>query len=156
NGEWRTAGELGTMTGLSFFPSKNLGGWGDGGMGGTSDDGMEQRVRRLRTHGGMKMYHHDEVGTNSRLDGLPAAVLLAKLPYLQQWSEARRANATFYSQMLKGVGGVMTPKTDEGNEHIFHQYVIQADRRDQLQAHLKEQGVGTAVYYPVPLHLQNC
>ena len=156
NGAWRTAGELGTMTGFSFFPSKNLGGWGDGGMVVTSDDALEQRVRRLRTHGGIKMYHHDEVGTNSRLDALQAAVLLAKIPYLQQWSEARRANATFYSQMLKGVPGVATPKTDEGNEHIFHQYVIQADRRDQLQTHLKEQGIGTAVYYPVPLHLQPC
>ena len=156
NGEWRTAGELGAITAFSFFPSKNLGAWGDAGMVVTSDDKLEARVRRLRTHGGMKMYYHDEVGTNSRLDALQAAVLLAKLPYLQQWSEARRANAAFYNKAFAGVPGVSTPETDPANEHIFHQYVIQADRRDQLQAHLKEQGIGTAVYYPVPLHLQPC
>lgn len=156
NGEWRTAGELGTVTALSFFPSKNLGAWGDGGMVVTSDERMHERVRRLRTHGGTKMYHHDEVGTNSRLDALQAAVLLAKLPYLQSWSEARRANAAYYTHALAGVPGVTPPATDPNNEHIFHQYVIQADRRDALQAHLKEHGVGTAVYYPVPLHLQPC
>jgi len=156
NGEWRTAGELGTMTGFSFFPSKNLGAWGDAGMVVTSDDKLETRVRRLRVHGGMKMYHHDEVGTNSRLDAIQAAVLLAKLPWLQQWSEARRANAAYYGKALAGVSAVKTPVTDPNNEHIFHQFVIQADRRDQLQAHLKEQGIGTAVYYPVPLHLQPC
>jgi dTDP-4-amino-4,6-dideoxygalactose transaminase len=154
DGTWRTAGELGTATAFSFFPTKNLGGWGDGGMIVTSDDALEQRVRRMRVHGGLQMYHHDEVGLNSRLDALQAAVLVAKLPYLQQWSEARRANAAWYARALAGV--VATPATDPANEHIFHQYVIQADRRDALQAHLKERGVGTAVYYPVPLHLQPC
>jgi dTDP-4-amino-4,6-dideoxygalactose transaminase len=156
DGQWRMAGELGTATSFSFFPSKNLGAWGDAGMIVTSDDAMEQRVRKLRTHGGTKMYHHDEVGFNSRLDALQAAVLLAKLPYLEQWSEARRRNAAFYNQALAGVAGVATPVTDPMNEHIFHQYVIQADRRDELQAHLKAKGIGTAVYYPVPLHLQPC
>lgn len=156
DGHWRLAGELGTATSFSFFPSKNLGAWGDAGMVVTSDDAMEQRVRRLRTHGGFKMYHHDEVGLNSRLDAFQAAVLLAKLPWLQQWSEARRANAAWYNAQLAGVAGVRTPVTDAGNEHIFHQYVIEADRRDDLQAHLKAQGVGTAVYYPLPLHLQRC
>jgi len=155
-GEWRTAGELGRATAFSFFPSKNLGGWGDGGMVVTSDEAMAARVRRLRTHGGIKTYFHDEVGTNSRLDALQAAVLLAKLPYLQSWSEARRAHATWYSGALAGIAGVRTPATDPSNEHIFHQYVIEADRRDALQAHLKERGVGSAVYYPVPLHLQPC
>ncbi len=154
DGGWRTAGELGTATSFSFFPSKNLGGWGDAGMIVTSDDAMEQRVRRMRVHGGLQMYHHDEVGLNSRLDALQAAVLLAKLPYLQSWSEARRANAAWYNRELDGV--VRTPATDPANEHIFHQYVIQADRRDELQAHLKAAGVGSAVYYPVPLHLQPC
>jgi len=105
-------------------------------------------------HGGLQMYHHDEVGVNSRLDALQAAVLLAKLPYLQSWSEARRANAARYTKELSGVVG--TPATDPANEHIFHQYVIESDRRDALQAHLKEAGIGTAVYYPVPLHLQPC
>ena len=154
DGGWRTAGELGTATSFSFFPSKNLGGWGDAGMVVTSDDRMEQRVRRLRMHGGVQMYHHDEVGFNSRLDALQAAVLLAKLPYLQSWSEARRANAAWYARELAGVVG--TPATDPANEHIFHQYVIEAERRDALQAHLKERGVGTSIYYPVPLHMQPC
>jgi dTDP-4-amino-4,6-dideoxygalactose transaminase len=156
DGEWRTAGELGTATAFSFFPSKNLGGWGDGGMVVTSDDALAERVRRLRTHGGAKMYHHDEVGINSRLDALQAAVLLAKLPYLQSWSEARRANAAWYRDQLQGVAAVRTPVTDPLNEHIFHQYVIEAERRDALQAHLKGRGIGTAVYYPVPLHQQPC
>ena len=156
DGAWRTAGELGTATAFSFFPSKNLGAWGDAGMVVTSDDAMGERVRRLRTHGGSKMYHHDEVGLNSRLDALQAAVLLAKLPWLQQWSEARRANAAWYGRALAGVPGVRTPVTDPLNEHIFHQYVIQAERRDALQAHLKEQGVGSAIYYPLALHLQPC
>ncbi len=155
-GEWRTAGELGRATAFSFFPSKNLGGWGDGGMVVTPDEKMAARVRLLRTHGGMKTYHHDEVGTNSRLDALQAAVLLAKLPYLQSWSEARRARAGWYTRALAGVAGVRPPVTDPCNEHIFHQYVIEADRRDALQAHLKAQGIGSAVYYPLPLHLQPC
>jgi len=156
DGQWRVAGELGTATSFSFFPSKNLGAWGDAGMVVTSDEAMEQRVRRLRTHGGFKMYHHDEVGVNSRLDALQAAVLLAKLPHLAAWSAARRANAAWYAEALAGVPGVRTPATDPANEHIFHQYVIEADRRDELQAHLKARGIGTAVYYPVPLHLQPC
>lgn len=156
NGTWRTAGELGTVTAFSFFPSKNLGGWGDGGMIVTSDEAMAERTRRLRTHGGRQMYHHDEVGINSRLDALQAAVLLAKLPYLQQWSEARRARALKYNELLAGVPQVRTPAVDPLNEHIFHQYVIETERRDELQHYLKEQGIGSAVYYPKPLHLQDC
>jgi dTDP-4-amino-4,6-dideoxygalactose transaminase len=156
DGTWRMAGELGTATAFSFFPSKNLGGWGDGGMVVTSDEAMHERVRRLRTHGGTKMYHHDEVGINSRLDALQAAVLLAKLPLLAQWSAARRANAAWYAQALAGLDAVRTPVTDPANEHIFHQFVIEADRRDALQAHLKEKGIGTAIYYPLPLHQQPC
>ena len=156
NGEWRVAGELGLATAFSFFPSKNLGGWGDGGMIVSPDDAMAERVRRLRTHGGSKMYHHDEVGINSRLDALQAAILLAKLPHLAAWSEARRANAAWYGTALSGVSGVRTPATDPLNEHIFHQYVIEVERRDELQAFLKDKGIGTAVYYPVPLHRQPC
>ena len=156
NGAWRMAGELGTATSFSFFPSKNLGGWGDAGMVVTSDEPMEQRVRRLRTHGGLRMYHHEEIGFNSRLDTLQAAVLLAKLAWLQQWSAARAANAAWFNEALAGIPGVSTPVTDPLNEHIFHQYVVQVDRREALQAHLKAMGVGTAVYYSVPLHLQEC
>jgi dTDP-4-amino-4,6-dideoxygalactose transaminase len=156
DGTWRMAGELGTATGFSFFPTKNLGGWGDGGMVVANDQQLADRVRSLRTHGGVQMYHHDEVGLNSRLDALQAVVLLAKLPHLESWSAARRANAARYTQALAGLSAVRTPVTDPANEHIFHQYVIEADRRDALQAHLKSREIGCAVYYPLALHLQPC
>jgi dTDP-4-amino-4,6-dideoxygalactose transaminase len=156
DGEWRVAGELGWVTGYSFFPSKNLGAWGDGGMMVTSDDAAADRLRRLRLHGGAKQYHHDEVGTNSRLDTLQAAVLLAKLPHLAQWSAKRREHAAYYSTALADVRQVKTPVVDPANEHIFHQYTLRVERRDQLQARLKEQGIGSAVYYPIPLHQQEC
>ena len=155
-GEWRLAGETGYAGTLSFFPSKNLGGWGDGGMILTQDEALATRLRRLRTHGGARQYHHDEVGYNSRLDTLQAAVLLAKLPLLAGWSEARRAHAGWYNQALSGVSGVQVPATDPANEHIFHQYTLRVDRRDALQAHLKACDIGSAVYYPLALHLQPC
>ena len=155
-GEWRMAGELGWATGFSFFPSKNLGAWGDGGMMVTSDDAAAERLRKLRLHGGAKQYHHDEIGTNSRLDSVQAAVLLAKLPHLASWSSKRRQHAASYTQALDGLAPVRTPVVDGCNEPIFHQYTLRVERRDELQAHLKSHGVGNAVYYPVPLHLQNC
>jgi dTDP-4-amino-4,6-dideoxygalactose transaminase len=156
DGQWRMAGELGAATGFSFFPSKNLGAWGDGGMVVSSDQRLAERVRRLRAHGGVQMYHHDEVGTNSRLDALQAAVLLAKLPHLERWSAARRANAARYVEGLAGVAAVRTPVTDPANEHIYNQFVIDVDRRDELQTHLKAKEIGTAIYYPLALHLQPC
>ncbi|HEX4602233.1 MAG TPA: DegT/DnrJ/EryC1/StrS family aminotransferase [Gemmatimonadales bacterium] len=156
DGEWRLAGELGWASGFSFFPSKNLGAWGDGGLIVTSDDALAERLRKLRLHGGAKQYHHDEVGTNSRLDTLQAAVLLAKLPHLASWSAQRRAHAAYYSEALATLAPVRPPVVDPLNEHIFHQYTLRAERRDALQAHLKSQGIGSAVYYPVPLHLQPC
>ena len=155
-GRWRMAGELGTATGFSFFPTKNLGGWGDGGMVVANDQKLADRVRSLRTHGGARQYYHDEIGINSRLDALQAVVLLAKLPFLESWSAARRANAARYTQALAGLSAVRAPVTDPANEHIFHQYVIEADRRDELQAHLKAHEIGCAVYYPLSLHLQPC
>ena len=156
DGEWRVAGELGWVTGYSFFPSKNLGAWGDGGMMVTSDAAAAERLRKLRLHGGAKQYHHEEVGTNSRLDTLQAAVLLAKLPHLAAWSAARRDNAAYYTRGLTGVRGVRPPVVDPANEPIFHQYTLRVERRDQLQARLKEKGIGSAVYYPIPLHRQEC
>jgi dTDP-4-amino-4,6-dideoxygalactose transaminase len=156
DGQWVAAGALGWATGFSFFPSKNLGAWGDGGMIVTSDDGAAERLRKLRLHGGAKQYHHDEVGTNSRLDTLQAAVLLAKLPHLAAWSARRREHAAYYGRGLSDVPAVRAPAVDPANEHIFHQYTLRVERRDELQAHLKTKGVGSAVYYPVPLHLQNC
>jgi dTDP-4-amino-4,6-dideoxygalactose transaminase len=155
-GQWRMAGELGWATGYSFFPSKNLGAWGDGGMMVTSDDALAERLRKLRLHGGAKQYHHDEIGTNSRLDSVQAAVLLAKLPHLAAWSSKRREHAASYTKALTGVTQVCPPVVDAENEPIFHQYTLRVQRRDELQAHLKAQGIGNAVYYPVPLHLQNC
>lgn len=156
DGTWRRAGELGWAGAFSFFPSKNLGAWGDGGMMVTSDAALATRLRRLRLHGGAKQYHHDEVGTNSRLDALQAAVLLAKLPHLADWSARRRENAAYYTAGLAEVAEVRTPTTDAANEHIFHQYTLRVDRRDALRAHLRECGIGTAIYYPVPLHRQPC
>jgi dTDP-4-amino-4,6-dideoxygalactose transaminase len=156
DGEWRMAGELGWVTAYSFFPSKNLGAWGDAGMMVTSDDQLAERLRKLRLHGGAKQYHHDEVGTNSRLDTVQAAVLLAKLPHLADWSAKRRQHAAYYAAGLAGLPHVKTPVVEPNNEHIFHQYTLRVERRDALQAHLKAQGIGSAVYYPVPLHLQAC
>jgi dTDP-4-amino-4,6-dideoxygalactose transaminase len=156
DGAWRMAGELGTVGTLSFFPSKNLGAYGDGGMMVTQEDALAERLRRLRLHGGARQYHHDEVGFNSRLDSLQAAVLLAKLPHLADWSRARAAHASRYSDAFSGHPAVCPPQVDPHNEHIFHQYTIRAPRRDELQAHLKARGIGNAIYYPLALHLQPC
>ena len=156
DGRWRMAGELGMASAFSFFPSKNLGAWGDGGMIVTQDGALADRLRKLRTHGGAKQYHHDEVGTNSRLDTLQAAVLLAKLPHLEAWSSARRAHAAAYGEALKNLEAVTPPWVDPANEHIFHQYTIRTPRRDALKQRLTERGIGCAVYYPTPLHLQPC
>jgi len=156
DGQWRAAGELGTVGSFSFFPTKNLGAWGDGGMMVAQDDALAARLRRERLHGGAREYYHDEVGLNSRLDSIQAAVLLAKLPYLASWSGRRREIAMRYNQALAGVPGVTTPPTDPANEHIFHQYTIRAERRDALSAHLKSRGIGHKVYYPLALHEQPC
>jgi dTDP-4-amino-4,6-dideoxygalactose transaminase len=156
DGVWRMAGELGWVTGYSFFPSKNLGAWGDAGMMVTSDAAAAERLRKLRLHGGAKQYHHEEVGTNSRLDTVQAAVLLAKLPHLAAWSAKRREHAAFYGAALNGLSAVRPPTVAAGNEHIFHQYTLRVDRRDALQEHLKKRGIGSAIYYPVPLHRQPC
>jgi len=156
DGQWRAAGELGTVGTISFFPTKNLGAWGDGGMMVTQDDMLADRLKRERLHGGAREYYHDEVGLNSRLDSLQAAVLLAKLPYLAAWSQRRREIAASYTAALSGVPGVTPPPVDPLNEHIFHQYTIRSDRRDALVAHLKARGIGHKVYYPLALHQQPC
>jgi dTDP-4-amino-4,6-dideoxygalactose transaminase len=160
-GTWRMAGELPTIGTFSFFPSKNLGGFGDGGMIVTQDDAIAERLRRLRVHGGAKQYFHDEVGYNSRLDALQAAVLSAKLPHLAAWSAKRRENAKYYDAAfgdLAKEGKLATPYVAPENESIFNQYTLRipGGRRDALQAFLKERGIGTSIYYPLPLHLQPC
>lgn len=156
DGQWRVAGELGWAGALSFFPSKNLGAWGDGGMMLTQDDSLAERLRKLRLHGGAKQYHHEEIGTNSRLDTIQAAVLLVKLRHLAAWSSARRARAARYTAAFEGHSAICPPYIDPANEHIFHQYTVRVERRDELLAHLKSKGIGHAVYYPTPLHLQPC
>lgn len=155
-GEWRMAGEAATIGTFSFFPSKNLGGYGDGGMTVTQDDDLHQRLLRLRTHGSTRTYYHEEVGYNSRLDSLQAAVLLAKLPHLASWSERRRANAHFYDAALADVPEVTTPYVSPDAESIYNQYTLRCERRDELHAHLRAREIGAAIYYPLPLHLQPC
>jgi len=156
DGTWRMAGELGTCGTLSFFPSKNLGAYGDGGMIVTQDDALAERLRRLRLHGGARTYYHDEVGFNSRLDTLQAAVLLAKLPHLADWSAARARNAAHYTESFSRHPDICPPRTDPANQHIYNQYTIRVPRRDALQTHLKAKGIGNSVYYPLSLHLQPC
>jgi dTDP-4-amino-4,6-dideoxygalactose transaminase len=117
-----------------------------------------ERLRKLRVHGGRQMYHHEEVGYNSRLDALQAAVLSVKLPFLNGWSDARRANASFYDEALAGVDGIVTPVVRPENESIVNQYTVRVlgGRREALVEHLKAAGIGSGIYYPVPLHLQEC
>ena len=156
DGEWKMAGEYPTIGTFSFFPSKNLGGYGDGGMIVTQDETIATRLRRIRVHGGARQYYHDEVGYNSRLDALQAAVLLAKLPHLAGWSAKRRDNAAYYDRALQGVGDIQPVAVDSNNESIYNQYTIRTASRDALQKHLTARGIGTAIYYPLPLHLQPC
>jgi dTDP-4-amino-4,6-dideoxygalactose transaminase len=156
DGASRQAGSVGTMGAFSFFPSKNLGGFGDGGMITTDDDELADRLHKLRVHGGRQMYHHEMVGTNSRLDAIQAAVLSAKLPYLSGWTEARRANAAAYHDALRDTDGLATPIAAAGNRHVYNQYTLRSERRDALKQHLERSGIGSAIYYPVPLHLQPC
>ncbi|MGZ8471737.1 MAG: DegT/DnrJ/EryC1/StrS family aminotransferase, partial [Gemmatirosa sp.] len=157
DGEWRMAGEAATIGTFSFFPSKNLGGYGDGGMMVTQDDALNARLLKLRTHGGRAgTYYHEIVGYNSRLDALQAAVLRAKLPHLAGWSARRRENAAYYDAALADVAELRTPYVAPENESIYNQYTVRTERRDDLQAHLKARGIGSSIYYPLPLHLQPC
>lgn len=154
-------GAIGTLGCYSFFPSKNLGGFGDGGMVVTSDEELAERVRVLRVHGGQQMYHHRWVGWNSRLDALQAAVLRIKLPHLEAWSAGRAANAERYDRLfaesgLIESGQVRLPAHADDARHIFNQYTVRVERRDELKKSLDEQRIGNSVYYPVPLHLQDC
>jgi len=151
----RSAGSLGHIACFSFFPSKNLGGFGDGGMITTNDAALAEKCRLIRTHGSKPKYYHKMVGANFRLDALQAAVLRAKLPHLPAWSEGRRRNAAKYDKLLAG-GPVKLPVVRGFNETIYNQYCIRSTKRDALQQHLKDKGVGTEIYYPVPLHVQEC
>jgi dTDP-4-amino-4,6-dideoxygalactose transaminase len=147
------AGTLGDLNCFSFFPTKNLGGWGDAGAVTTNSAEHAERLAALRVHGSKRRYYHDELGVNSRLDALQAAVLRVKLRHLDEWTAARRRNAGLYRKLLAGTP-VRLPPDLPG--HVYHQFVIRALRRDELRAHLQANGVGSEIYYPVPLHLQKC
>ncbi len=155
----RRAGSLGASAAFSFFPTKNLGGFGDSGAVTTPDRALADRLRSLRVHGESIRYHHDEVGINGRMDTLQAAVLAVKMGHLEEYQEARIANAARYAELFGGAGldgTVKLPVVAEGNRHVYHQYVARAPRRDELVEHMRAADVGCAVYYPVPLHLQEC
>ncbi|MFC1502489.1 DegT/DnrJ/EryC1/StrS family aminotransferase [bacterium] len=144
---------LGDMGCLSFFPAKNLGAYGDGGMILTSDEKVAQKLRMIRDHGSDRRYHHAVLGVNSRLDAIQAAILRVKLRHLDDWNEARKDRASLYSELLKDAP-VSLPVIKESNDHVFHQYSILVEDRDGLQKHLGDAGIATAIHYPVPLHLQ--
>ena len=153
------AGSRGAIGCFSFFPSKNLGAFGDGGMCTTNDADLNERLSILRLHGGKPKYYHSFVGGNFRLDALQAAILLVKLRSLDEWTAARQDNAAYYDEAFAaaGVDGkVSTPKTLTGKRHIYNQYILRVHDRDALREHLGEAGIGTEIYYPVPLHLQKC
>jgi dTDP-4-amino-4,6-dideoxygalactose transaminase len=156
----RRAGSMGLAGSFSFYPSKNLGAAGDAGIITSSDDDFIARVRRLRVHGGLTEYQHVEVGINSRIDALQAAVLRAKLPYLDNWSNARAQKAEVYSHLLEGAKlnfRVDPPFVRAEARHIFHQYVVRVPRhRDALMDHLRAREIATKIYYPIPLHMQEC
>jgi dTDP-4-amino-4,6-dideoxygalactose transaminase len=157
--EWM-AGTVGDLGCFSFYPSKNLGGFGDGGMVVAKDRELAEKIRMLRVHGAEQKYHHRQIGICSRLDALQAAVLGVKLKYLNQWSEKRRRNAdryrTLFSEAELQPELLSLPQVKKGNYHIFNQFVIRARKRDALRTHLSQEGIGSEIYYPVPLHLQEC
>lgn len=149
----RKAGTLGDAAGFSFYYSKNLGAYGEGGFITTNDPELYRKIRMIRDHGSERRYYHDLVGMNARLDEIQAVVLRAKLPHLAEWNKQRRSHAALYNQLLKGSPAV-TPVERPGNNHIYHLYVVRVPRRDELQAWLKERGIFTGIHYPVPNHLQ--
>jgi dTDP-4-amino-4,6-dideoxygalactose transaminase len=155
----KRAGVLGDTGCFSFFPTKNLGGFGDGGIITTNDKALADSMAMLRVHGSQVRYLHEAVGINSRLDALQAAVLQIKMKYLDQWTQKRRQNAERYQRLFartKYADHVTLPPTVSGNFHVYNQFTVRVPKRDELRTFLKEKGVGTEVYYPLPMHLQNC
>jgi len=150
----RKVGTFGDIGCFSFYPTKNLGGMGDGGMAVCSDEKLYNRILALRNHGGAVRYYHDELGMNSRLDEIQAAILRVKLPYVKEWNEARRANAYRYNELFKKYPEIQTPKELSGTYCVYHQYTIKIENRDEVHKLLQENGIGAMIYYPVPLHLQ--
>lgn len=158
--EGRQAGQMGDFGCFSFYPTKNLGAFGDAGMVVTDNPGLAEKVRLLRVHGSQPKYFHKRIGINSRLDTIQAAILLVKFKYLEKWTLERKKKAERYQglfqDLLPSVNGLKLPTIQYKNRHIFHQYVIRVPERDRLRQFLTEEGIGTDIYYPVPLHLQEC
>jgi len=156
----RRAGQIGDLGCFSFYPTKNLGAFGDAGMVVTDHPDLAEKVRLLRVHGSQPKYFHKAIGINSRLDTIQAAVLLVKFKYLERWTAERQKKAERYQALFQGllssIDGFRLPTVQNQNRHIFHQYVIRVPERDRLRQFLTEEGVGTDIYYPVPLHLQEC
>jgi dTDP-4-amino-4,6-dideoxygalactose transaminase len=152
--EGRPCGSLGKLACFSFYPGKNLGAYGDGGMVTTSDPGVVERTRRLRNYGERKKYDHVVKGVNSRLDGLQAAFLSVKLPHLPAWNEARARHAEVYSVELAGVGDLRLQQVAAKSTHVYHLFVVETEHRDALREYLTERGIQTGIHYPVPIHLQ--
>ncbi len=153
------AGALGDTGCFSFFPTKNLGGYGDGGIITTADAQLREKLAMLRVHGSRVRYVHELPGINSRLDAIQAAVLRVKLNHLEGWTAGRQRNAKRYERLFadaKLLERVTLPQTDKGNVHVYNQFTVRAQKRDELRACLKDKGVGTEIYYPIPLHLQEC
>jgi dTDP-4-amino-4,6-dideoxygalactose transaminase len=154
------AGSIGDVGCFSFYPSKNLGAFGDGGMVTTDDDELARRLKLLRVHGAAAKYQYQLIGLNSRLDALQAAVLLVKFRYLEEWTGQRRKNAAYYDNLFEEINaqglGIGIPYVQYNNRHIYNQYVIRTPKRDELKAFLDREGIGTDVYYPLPLHVQEC
>jgi dTDP-4-amino-4,6-dideoxygalactose transaminase len=150
----RRTGSFGDAACLSFYPTKNLGAYGDAGMVVSNSPEIAARIRTLRNHGQTGKYHSSEPGWNSRLDEIQAAILRVKLRHLSDWQQARRSNAAEYTRLLQQMPGVMPPLEPEGFEHVYHQYTIRTEQRDALQHHLAARKIGSTIYYPHPLHLQ--
>lgn len=149
----KRAGSIGHIGAYSFFPTKNLGGYGDGGMIVTNDEKLSEKMKMLRVHGSKIKYHHEMIGYNSRLDEIQAAILRVKLRHLEEWNNLRNKKAHYYNELLKDVD-VITPFEDPNGKHVYHMYVVKSKKRDELVEYLKENGVGTGIYYPVPVHMQ--
>lgn len=152
--EEKRVGSFGALGCLSFFPSKNLGGAGDGGMIITSDEGLAARIKRLRAHGSNRKYYHAEIGFNSRLDELQAAILRVKLRYLDQWTSGRQAAAERYSQLLSGSEKIILPARAARRTHVWHQFTVRVRERDRVRQRLSDNRIDSAIHYPLPIHRQ--
>jgi dTDP-4-amino-4,6-dideoxygalactose transaminase len=153
---YKHSGTIGNFGVFSFFPTKTLGGYGDGGMIITNDEELYQKAKSYRVHGAVKKYHHDYVGYNSRLDTLQAAILQVKLSHIDNAIAQRAKHAAQYRELLKDIPAVKLPPVKDQNKEVNYVFCIQAERRDELEAYLKEKQIGTSIYYPLPLHLQKC